>query len=256
MIQLTPLLSQYKDSFFLYTFRHIDRMRLLHSKQLVDILATELTYLYNIACIITYKEVQNDEIDQVKLWALTLDSKHDLEHFKILFNEKMIELNLRAFVPQSYSYSFKTIWDVIHFLALIIDDMVANRNGIPHERLIAHMRQLKAIYYNLFFKLDCAMCRDHYLNVKGYLILNIERNEIALNRERYGQPIEYVDVAPFEIDSDTTNKNLLMRYGTLYASMVFHNHINEYRWVQRNMKPPANAFKMNWTEYKKMLNLQ
>ncbi|AWW14437.1 p33 [Hyposidra talaca nucleopolyhedrovirus] len=226
-------------------------MRTLKSKHLAKILATELTYLYNIACIITYKEVQEIEIEQLKDWVMTLDNTFDIEQMKLVFNDKMVSLNLRAFVPNNYTYSFKTIWDVIHFLALIIDDMVHSRQMLSYDFIVNHLRQMKAIYYNLFFKLDCAMCRDHYLNVKGFIILHIERIEICLNRERFGEPIVMVD----EISTEDTTKNALMKYGVLYATMVFHNHINEYRWIQRNMKPPADMFKMTWSEYKKQLKL-
>ncbi|QYC92723.1 P33 [Trabala vishnou gigantina nucleopolyhedrovirus] len=252
MIPLTPLLSQYKDSFFLYTFRHMDRIRTLKSKHLSKILATELTYLYNMACIITYKEVQESEVEQLINWVSNLDAKVDLEQIKLEFKDKMIELNLRAFVPNNYLYTFKTIWDVIHFLAIVIDDMVQNRQKLSYDILVNHLRQMKAIYYNLFFKLDCAMCRDHYLNIKGFIILNIERVEICLNRERFGEPIIMVDT----ITPKNTNRNELMSHGILYATMVFHNHINEYKWIQRNMKPPADMFKMEWSEYKKLLGLQ
>ncbi|QHB21742.1 p33 [Artaxa digramma nucleopolyhedrovirus] len=251
MIPITPLFLQYKDSFLLFTFRHLDRMRTLKSKHLAKIMATELTYLYHIACVITYKEVQQPEIEQLKNWILSVDQNLDLEQMKLEFNDKMVELNLRSFLPNSYSYTFTTIWNVIHFLAMLIDDMVHNRQNLSYEFIVNHMRQMKAIYYNLFFKLDCAMCRDHYLNIRGYLIMPIERVEICLNRERFGEPVVLVD----ELNVDNTNQNVLMKNGVLYASMVFHNHINEYKWVQRNMKPPADTIKMEWGEYKKMLKL-
>ncbi|AIU41315.1 p33 [Sucra jujuba nucleopolyhedrovirus] len=251
MIPMTPLFLQYKDSFFLFTFRHLNRMRTLKSKHLANILATELTYLYNIACIITYKEVQETEIEELKQWVLSLDSDFDLEQMKIEFNDKMVSLNLRAFVPNNYTYTFKTIWDVIHFLAMLIDDMINCRQKLSYEFIVNHLRQMKAIYYNLFIKLDCALCRDHYLNVKGFIIAHIERLEICLNRERFGEPIVMVD----EINTQNVNKNVLMRYGVLYATMLFHNHINEYKWIQRNMKPPADLFKMSWNEYKQFLQL-
>ncbi|ADB84420.1 hypothetical protein [Apocheima cinerarium nucleopolyhedrovirus] len=222
-----------------------------NSKHLAKILATELTYLYNIGCLIAYKEVQEAEIEELKNWTLSLDSSFDLEHMKIEFNDKMEELNLRAFLPKNFSYTFRTIWDVIHFLAILIDDMVDNRKNLSYEYIVNHLRQMKTLFYNLFFKIDCAMCRDHYLNVKGYIILNIERIEICLNRERFGESIIMVD----EITRANTTQNVLMKYGVLYSTMVFHNHINDYRWIQRNMKPPVDAFRMEWSHYKKLLLL-
>nr|WUR10760.1 P33 [Calliteara abietis nucleopolyhedrovirus] len=252
MIPLTPLFTQYKNSFLLYIFRHIDKIRTCKSKQLAQILTTELTYLYNIACIIAYKNVQDYELEQLKLWVSNLEPTASFEQFKLDFNDKMIELNLRAFVPTVYVYSFQTIWDVIHFLAMLIDDMVENgRRDMSYEYMVNHLRQMKAIYYNLFFKLECAMCRDHYLNIKGYIILAIERLEICLNRERFNEKITMVK----ELTPENTTKNVLMEHGVLYATMVLHNHINEYRFVQRNIKAPADAFKMEWDNYKKLLKL-
>ncbi|AYN45025.1 p33 [Alphabaculovirus alterspexiguae] len=252
MIPQSPLFTQYKDSFLLYTFRHLDRIRASKSKQLSQILATELTYLYEIACLISYKDVQNEEIEQLKQWSLQLSHEFDVEHMKMLFKEKVQELNLRSTQPKNYLYTFHTIWDTIHFLALLIDDMVRNREKMTYDFLTNQLRQMKTLYYNLFFKLDCAMCRDHYMSVKGYLIYAIERIELCLNRERFDEKITMVD----EITVHNINDNVLMKNGMLYATMVFHNHINDYRWIQRNMKPPVNFQKMNWSEYKSLLNLK
>lgn len=41
-----------------------------------------------------------------------------------------------------------------------------------------------------------------------------------------------------------------------YVIMTFHNHVNDYKWIQRNQKPPAHYERMTWGEYKKLLNLQ
>jgi Baculovirus P33 len=251
MIPQTPLFLQYKDSFFLYAFRHLDRLRSCKSRQLANILATELTYLYNIACLVTYKDVQIEEIEQLKEWALTLSPELDLEQIKILFKEKMQELNLRGTQPKNYTYTFSTIWDTIHFLSLIIDDMTRTRKNMNFDFLTTQLRHMKTLFYNLFFKLDCAMCRDHYLTVKGYLIQEIERIEICLNRERFGEILTYVD----EITVDNKNLNVLMKHGMLYTSMVFHNHINDYRWVQRNMKPIDSYERMEWLKLKNSLKL-
>jgi Baculovirus P33 len=251
MIPQSALFAQYKDSFFLYTFRHLDRIRSSKSKQLAQILGTELAYLYEIACLVTYKDIQTEEIGKLKEWALNLSHDFDIEQMKLLFNEKMQELNLRSTQPKNYSYTFRTIWDTIHFLALLIDDMVVNRAKMKYEFLSNQLHQMKTLFYNLFFKLDCAMCRDHYMSVKGFLIQSIERIELCLNRERFGETITMVT----EIVIDNVNDNTLMKHGMLYASMVFHNHINDYRWIQRNMKPPINFEKMKWTTYKAMLEL-
>ncbi|AAY84015.1 ORF-84 peptide [Chrysodeixis chalcites nucleopolyhedrovirus] len=251
MIPLTPLFSRYKDSFFLYAFRHIDRIRTCQSREIAEILATELTYLYSIACVITYKDEQANEIEQLKNWALELPSTFDLQQMQVLFIEKTEELNLRAFQPKKYSYSFTTIWDTIHFLAIVVDDMIDSRDKLTYEIVTANLQQMKTIFYNLFFKLNCAMCREHYLGIKGFLIFSIERIEISLNREKFGEKIIMVD----EITIKNSNQNTLMKHGTLYATMVFHNHINDYRYIQRNMMPVKHFERMTWAEYKKSLHM-
>ncbi|BAC67320.1 hypothetical protein AhnVgp069 [Adoxophyes honmai nucleopolyhedrovirus] len=251
MLSPSPLLSRYRNSFLLHLFRHLDRIRLSKSKHLTKILCTELNYLYELACIITYKDVQTVEIEEIKKWIVTVDPTIDLEQVKVLFQEKMVQLNLRAFVPNDYNYNFTTIWDFIHFLSLIADDMVNNREKLKHELINNQVKQIKAIYYNLFFVLNCPMCRDHYLSAKGYLILALEKIELALHKDKYGNKIIMTDV-----ESTNTSKNSLIKYGTLYASMVFHNHINDYRFVQRNVAPPANLEKMDWEHYKNLLNIK
>ncbi|AXS67737.1 p33 [Cryptophlebia peltastica nucleopolyhedrovirus] len=251
MIPPSLLLSRYRNSFLLHLFRHLDRIRTSKSKQLTKILCTELTYLYELACIITYKDIQKYEIDEIKKWVLSLDAAFDLEHMKVIFQEKMVELNLRAFQPNDYTYTFTSIWDFIHFLSLLVDDMVNNRDKLKHDQIINHIRQIKAIYYNLFFVLNCPMCRDHYLSVKGFMIVALERIEIAMHKEKFGNKILLInDIVPANV-----TKNILMKYGTLYSSMAFHNHINDYRFVQRNISPPANLEKMDWEHYKSLLNI-
>lgn len=249
---LTPLFSRYKDSFLLYAFRHIDTIRVCKSKQLAKILASEMTYLYNIACIITYKDVQENEIEELKKWVLELPDTFDLQQMQILFIAKTEELNLRAFQPRDYNYSFTTVWDTIHFLCLIIDDMVNEKDSLDYKTITTNLLQMKAIFYNLFLQLECALCRDHYITVKGYIIFHIERIEVCLNREQYGEKIVFVD----EITTRNETNNVLMRYGMLHASMVFHNHINEYKYIQKKIQPPLSGNnKMKWNEYKNLLEI-
>lgn len=252
MIPLTPLFSQYRDSFFLYAFRHMNRIRIENSKQLANILSSELTYLYNIACLITYKDVQPVEVEEIKKWTLSLDKSFDVERMRILFNHKMEELNLRAPQPKNYSYTFTTIWDTIHFMALLADDMVNNREKLTYDVVAFHLKQIKVFFYNLFLKLDCAICRDHYINIKGNLIFYVERIETCLHREKYGEDVVWVD----EITPSNASKNVLMKHGMLYTTMVFHNHVNDYKWIQRNTKPPKNTERMEWSKYKELLELK
>ncbi|BAG74647.1 hypothetical protein [Helicoverpa armigera NPV NNg1] len=254
MIPLTPLFSRYRDSYFLFTFRYMDLIRSSPSKELALILSKELTYLYHIACLITYKDIQEQEIDQLREWLLSLPQTMTLEQMKTEFSNKMEQLNLRAPQPKNYAYTFTTIWDSIHFLCLLIDDMVESREKYDNELIRQHLRLMKPVFYNVFFKLNCPMCRNHYLTIKGYLIMQVERIEVALYREKYGEKIVMVD----EMRATDATENVLMRHGMLYASMMFHNHVNDYRWIQRNVQPPVqqNTQRMDWTTYKNLLQLK
>ncbi|ABY65806.1 hypothetical protein [Orgyia leucostigma nucleopolyhedrovirus] len=251
MISSTPLFTQYKDSFLLYTFRHMERMLTCKSQSLTAILAAELTYMYNIASVITYKDVHDSEIEKLKEWALNLNQPTQMEQLIVEFEKKMIELNLRALIPKKYEYSYQTIWESIHFMAIIADDIVHNRKKLTFEFVTNQLRQIKTFYHNLFIKLHCVVCSTHYHNIKGVIIITIERLEICLNRERFGETIITVD----DITSNNTTENVIMKYGVLYSTMVLHNHINEYKNIQLNIKPAVDAFKMKWNEYKQLLQL-
>ncbi|QDL56964.1 P33 [Dione juno nucleopolyhedrovirus] len=264
MIPLTPLFSRYKDSYLLYAFRLIDLLRASKSAHLTKLLSSQATYLYHFACLIKYKDVQKYEVQQLIEWATNASPDIDLQQFRVEFMDKTSELNLRSCQPKSFMYTFTTIWDTIHFLSLIIDDMVLTREKSSLELVAQQLKIMKVLFYNIFFILQCAMCRDHYMNVKGYIIYHIERIELALDKERYGTPINFTnsyceqDAEPArqETDSNLSPPNVLMKNLMAYVSMTFHNHINEYKYIQRNQKLPVHQERMTWEQYKKSLNLQ
>nr|QNN89357.1 ORF62 [Spilarctia obliqua nucleopolyhedrovirus] len=95
------------------------------------------------------------------------------------------------------------------------------------------------------------------MNVKGYIIYHIERIELALDRERYGAPIIFTNSycnnmierecqeeqnATDQVAKSATESmvpsNVLMKNLMAYVSMMFHNHINDYKWIQRNQNHP------------------
>ncbi|AAK85644.1 hypothetical protein [Epiphyas postvittana nucleopolyhedrovirus] len=257
MIPLTPLFSRYKDSFLLYAFRLIDLLRASKSAHLTKLLSSQATYLYHFACLMKYKDVQKYEVQQLIEWAANAPPNIDLQQFRIEFMDKTAELNLRSCQPKSFTYTFTTIWDTIHFLSLIIDDMVLTRDKSSLDFVTQQLKTMKVLFYNIFFILHCAMCRDHYMNVKGYIIFHIELIELALEREHHNLPITFVNSYCEEtqaIDS-TLPPNILMKYLMAYVSMTFHNHINDYKWIQRNKTPPAHYERMTWEQYKKSLNI-
>ena len=229
-----------------------------------------------------YKDVQKYEVQQLIEWAANAPPDIDLQQFRIEFMDKTAELNLRSCQPKSFTYTFTTIWDTIHFLSLIIDDMVSTRDKSSSDFVTQQLKTMKVLFYNIFFILQCAVCRDHYMNVKGYIIYHIESIELALEKERYGAPITFtecycekmieetrqdiqdVDGPPtkrvrltdtFNHVDLTTFPNVLMKNLMAYVSMTFHNHINDYKWIQRNKKPPAHHERMTWEQYKKLLNI-
>ncbi|ANF29701.1 p33 [Catopsilia pomona nucleopolyhedrovirus] len=275
MIPLTPLFSRYKDSYLLYSFRLIDLLRASKSAHLTKLLSAQATYLYHFACLMKYKDIQKYEVQQLIEWAVNASPEIDLQQFRIEFIDKTTELNLRSCQPKSFMYTFTTIWDTIHFLGLIIDDMVQTRDKSSLDFVMQQLKTIKVLYYNIFFILQCALCRDHYMNVKGYIIYHIELIEIALDKEKYGTDITFVnsyqqetaagDENPSLTSTSTStttttvaaaNANILMKNLMAYVTMTFHNHINDYKWIQRNKKPPAHYERMTWSEYKKLLNLQ
>ncbi|QWO71624.1 sulfhydryl oxidase [Orgyia pseudotsugata single capsid nuclopolyhedrovirus] len=251
MIPLTPLITKYKDSFLLYAFRHMDQMSKCQYPELTEILVSEMTYLYNIACIITFKEVYETEIEQLKNWALNLNKNLELEQMKLEFENKMVELNLRSFIPKDYTYSYETIWDTMHFMAIVIDDIIDDRQKLTFEFVMYHLHQMKTFYFNIFVKLQCIICRNHYQHIRGILIGGLERIEICLNRERYGEAVLTVDA----ITPDNITQNAIMKHGLLYLTMVLHDHINQYKYIQLNAKPSTKAFRMKWSHYKNKLEL-
>ncbi|AKN80971.1 P33 [Lonomia obliqua multiple nucleopolyhedrovirus] len=253
MIPLTPLFSRYKDSYLLYSFRLIDLLRASKSTHLTKILSSQATYLYHFACLMKYKDIQKYEVQQLIEWAMSVSPQIDLQQFRIEFIDKTNELNLRSCQPKSFMYTFTTIWDTIHFISLIIDDMVQTRDKSSLDFVMQQLKTMKVLYYNMFFILQCAICRDHYMNVKGYIIYHIECVEIALDKEKFGTPIVFVD--EYQHDSSVTGTNVLMKNLMAYVSMIFHNHINDYKWLQRNKAPPSHYERMTWAEYKKLLSI-
>lgn len=252
MIPLTPLFSRYRDSFFLYAFWSVHLIYNAPNSEFAKLLSKELTYLYHLACLMTYKEKQETEIDELKNWILALPRSYKYEQVKLMAIEKMESLNMRALQPKDYTFKFSTIWDTIHLLSMIIDDMVENRAKTGIEKVQHHLVNIKPVYYNVFFRLNCNTCRDHYITIKGKLLFYIERIEICLNRERSNDPIVMVD----EITPLNTTDNVLMKHGMLYTSMVFHNDVNEYRFIQRKIRKPDNYEPMQWSVYKSQLELK
>ncbi|AKR17373.1 P33 [Urbanus proteus nucleopolyhedrovirus] len=258
MLPYSPLFARYKNSFLLCIFRYFERIRSINNKyeQFAKTLATELAYLYDIACFVTYKSVLRQEREQIIDWMLSLSHDEiDIEALKSMYEQKLQELNLRALIPNNYTYTYTTIWDFIHFLSILIDDLVEQHNTLDYAIIVNHLLQIKIIFFNLFLKLDCSMCREHYMKTKGYLICAIEHIELCLHRNKYDNKLILTNDLVLHTHTENDN-NLLMKHYMLYMSMNFHNHVNSYRWIQRDIKPPADYKIMKWNEYKNSLGFK
>jgi hypothetical protein len=192
-------------------------------------------------------------VQQLIEWAASLSPQMSFSQFRIEFIDKTNELNLRSCQPKSFNYTFTTIWDTIHFFSLIIDDMVQMREGNGTELIIEQLKTMEVLFYNIFFMLDCPVCRDHYVKTMGYLILPIELIIKALNYEKEGKEIVFVDsIDNYDNEND---KNLLKKNLMICSSMDYHNHINDFKWFQRKMKIPLQYKRMSWNEYKTLLGI-
>ncbi|UZE89739.1 P33/sulfhydryloxidase [Parapoynx stagnalis nucleopolyhedrovirus] len=258
MITRTPLFSRYEDSFLLYSFQTLNLLRSLKSSHLTKLLSSQATYLYHFACLTKYKYIQKYEVQQLIEWAVGTSPQTSPSQFHIEFIDKTNVLNLRSCQPKSSNFTFTTIWDTIHFLSLIIDDMVQTRKDNNIEIIIDQLQSMKALFYNVFLMLNCSVCRDHYMITKGVLILPIELIIKALNKEKNGLEITFVDYNYVEnenIDSATIGKNILKKNLMIRTSMDYHNHINDFKWIQQNTKPPTHYKPMLWEEYKMQLSI-
>lgn len=209
--------------------------------------------------MIKYKYIQTYEVQQLIEWAVRISPQTSLSQFRIEFIDKTNELNLRSCQPKSFNFTFTTIWDTIHFLSLIIDDMVQVRDGNSNEFVIEQLNTMQVLFYNMFFMLDCPVCRDHYVKTMGFLMLPIESIIKALNYEKKGKEIVFVDFNYVENENNENisknPKNVLKKNLMIHTSMDYHNHVNDYKWIQRNMDPPVQHKPMLWDDYKTLLSI-
>jgi len=251
MIPISPLFNRYKDSYLLFLFRFLDLTRVSLSKDLSNILYHEVIYMYQIGSLVVYKTVKERDLDELFDWFRNLSSEKSLENVKSMYEEKMNILNLKEMCPYNYTFTFTTIWDTIHFLCIIVDDLVMSRNKYTFDFVKHNLQNIKSIFFNMFIILMCPVCANHYLQVKGFLISELEHIEISLYRESQGEPIIFQE----EETRSISTKNVLLTNHMLYKSMVFHNRVNGYRPIQRNYDKLNNFKRMDWNRYKNELNM-
>ncbi|ACH69455.1 p33 [Trichoplusia ni granulovirus LBIV-12] len=250
MLTYTPLVKRYINSFQLFNFRMLDMIRVAPAEKLKNLLYSEVKFLYHLNCLIVYKESRSTDVDALLQWFQSLNADLKLEDIKDLYINKLQELKLSQLDPQKYLFSFTTIWDAIHLMAYMGDEMVIKRDQLPHESVMAFFKNLKWVFYNIFIILFCPKCARHFLTVDIFPY-EIERVEVALYREKLGEPLIIVQ----EETRSMAAKNYLLSYHLLYKSMLFHNHVNNYRPIQSNSPDMNNYQRMEWNVYKNMLGL-
>lgn len=243
-------MKRYINSFQLFNFRMLDMIRVAPAEQLKTLLLAEVKFLYNLSCLLVYKDLKSVEIDALLGWFQTLSADLKLEEIRDLYKNKLQDLNLSQLDPEKYLFSFTTIWDAIHLMALLGDEMLNKRGTLDAEVVMMFFKNLKWVFYNIFIILFCPKCARHFLTVDIFPY-EIERVEVALYREKLGEPILFVH----EETKSMATKNYLLTHHLLYKSMLFHNHVNSYRPIQTNSPDMNNFQRMEWSVYKNMLGI-
>lgn len=262
MLTVTPIVSRYIESFSLFVYRMLDLTRMAPMEELKSTLTNEVIFLYN--CLYTIITNNNSDnyankninatIDSLVNWAALLGSDIPINTFQDMYIEKLTQLNVaQEFTPNNnkFVFSFTTIWDSIHLMCLIADDIVSNRHMHTYDAVMTCLTNFKWIFYNMFIILFCPICAKHFLTVDTFPY-EFERVQVALYREKMGEALQLTD----ELTRNQSHKNVLLKNHLLYKSMEFHNHVNNYRPIQYN-NDEFNMFqRMNWTMYKSLLNIK
>nr|QNN89527.1 ORF78 [Pieris brassicae granulovirus] len=66
-----------------------------------------------------------------------------------------------------------------------------------------------------------------------------------------GEPLQLVE----EITRNQIHKNILYKNNLLYKSMMFHNHVNNYRPIQHKQDELNKYQRMDWSLLKTLLGI-
>lgn len=250
MIVETPTVKKYKQSFVLFLFRMLDLIRMAPTVKLQEVLKKEVIFLYDIYCLLIDKQNYESEVNYLILWASTLGVDIKLDVFKDMYSTQLNNMDLQDLVPQSFLFSFTTIWDSIHLMSMVTDNIIYNRTNYTIDKVMDCVKNIKWFFYNIFIILFCPLCARHYLTVNNFPY-EVERIEVALYREKQGEPLQFVE----ELNCNQNNKNVLLKHHLLYKSMEFHNHVNNYRPIQHGNNELNNFQRMSWSIYKTLLGI-
>ncbi|AIS92085.1 sulfhydryloxidase [Erinnyis ello granulovirus] len=253
MLVETQTVTRYKQSFLLFVYRLLDMTRVAPSPELKQVIQNEVVYLFELACLLVYNKGDEQKSLSVKMlveWSGGLGSDIDIAVFNDMYTQQLTQYNLQELVPKSFVFTFAVIWDSIHLMCLLADDVIANRHLYDTDTTMQCIRNLKWILYNVFIVLFCPVCAKHYLTINTFPY-EVERVEVALYREEMGEPLQLVD----EMLQSQIHKNVLYKHHLVYNSMVFHNHVNNYRPIQHKRDELNNFQRMEWVLYKTLLGI-
>nr|QGY99454.1 P33 [Cydia pomonella granulovirus]QGZ00022.1 P33 [Cydia pomonella granulovirus] len=250
MLVETQTVLRYKQSFCLFVYRLLDMCRMAPTPELQKSLRKQVLFLYNVLCLMVYNEDYSGNVSHLVDWASSVGSDIKLDAFKDMYVAKLVELKLHELQPAKFVFSFSTIWDSLHLMCLVGDDVVHNRQLFDAQAVLACIKNMKWVFYNVFIVLFCPICAKHYLTVDTFPF-EFERVEVALYREQRGEPLQFVE----EMNRNQIHKNVLYRNHLLYNSMVFHNHVNSYRPIQHDREELNNFQRMEWSILKSLVGI-
>nr|AJA91719.1 P33 [Adoxophyes orana granulovirus] len=244
----TQTFIKYKQSYALFVYRFLDLARMAPSENLKNVISKQVQFLYELQCLLIYNKSYAEQVTILIQWASHLGADIKLETFQNMYLSKLEQLDLQKLSPAHYTFTFTVIWDSIHLMCLVSDNIISNRQSFSLDNVMLYMSNIKWVFYNMFLILFCPICAKHYLTVNIFAY-EFEKIETALYREIMGESI----IESEEILKTQSHKNVIMKNGLLYASMVFHNHVNNYRPIQHKNKNLNNYQRMSWTILKSLL---
>ncbi|AAK94092.1 CUN014 similar to AcMNPV ORF92 [Culex nigripalpus nucleopolyhedrovirus] len=157
---------------------------------------------------------------------------------------KECELDPIAVVPLPYIHGehFHNSWDVMHLMAEVGDQIVAQRNDML---ALAPLQVVHNVVANMYISLGCQTCVSHYLLLRGVILVKFEQLFRLLVLEELkrregsisGRTIELLRIPTVELDEYIANpgvlNNAFVKNLLAYEMVQLHNYINSYRIVQQ-----------------------
>ncbi|ABC74882.1 hypothetical protein [Neodiprion abietis nucleopolyhedrovirus] len=221
----------------------------------VDIMKSEVAYYLQLWASISHQNISKEFMSEL-LVALKSNKNFDTTYADML--ERFNVVNLQ---PVDEKPHIRRYWDLIHLIAHVIDELIDKRNMQKFDVLSKRIQNLTMLISNIYYKLGCAMCVEHWFRIQGYLIQAIERLNISRLLERDG-----VAVYTVNLEEDDGTEHTIPKHFCLYRSFQIHNHVNNYRAYQDDQRKghtTANVIQktkqlqlyrpIRWLDYKKLL---